>query len=32
MSYYGLPYVTAGQATAAGLRVDPKRFEDGGAG
>ena len=32
MSYYGLPYVTARQATAAGLRVDPKRFEDGGAG
>ncbi|KRR20494.1 hypothetical protein CQ13_32390 [Bradyrhizobium retamae] len=31
-SYYGLPFVTAEQADRAGLRVDPKRFEDRGAG
>jgi hypothetical protein len=26
--YYGLPYVTAQQASAAAVRVDPKRFSD----
>jgi sporulation protein YlmC with PRC-barrel domain len=30
-SYYGLPFVTAEQADRAALRVDPKKFEDGGA-
>jgi sporulation protein YlmC with PRC-barrel domain len=27
-TYYGLPYVTPDQAAQAGLRVDPKRFEN----
>ena len=28
-SYYGLPFATANQAEAAGLRVDPRRFNEG---
>jgi hypothetical protein len=28
MSYYGLPFVTGGQAREAGLRIDPKRFSN----
>ncbi|WP_238180003.1 PRC-barrel domain-containing protein, partial [Methylobacterium oxalidis] len=28
MSYYGLPFVTDRQADAAGLKVDPHRFND----
>ena len=27
LSYYGLPFVTEGQAREAGLRIDPKRFK-----
>ena len=26
-SYYGLPFVTEGQAREAGLRIDPSRFK-----
>lgn len=32
LSYYGLPYITPEDATAAGLRVDPRRFGAASAG